>query len=205
VELGGNDQLFNNLVGRDLQKNAGQPPQIVMVMPILEGLDGVEKMSKSLGNYIGITEPASEMFGKTMRITDELMARWYPLLLQEKLDTGLHPMEAKKQLAGRLVTRFHSEAAAREARENFERIFSQNELPTEMPEFVIDENPIGLIKLLTETKAAPSGSEARRLIAQGGVSLDGSKITDPKHLLKLTPEPRILRCGKRFFARIRSK
>jgi tyrosyl-tRNA synthetase len=114
-------------------------------------------------------------------------------------------MEAKKQLASRLVTRFHSETAAREARENFERIFSQNELPTEMPEFVLDESPIGLIKLLTETKAAPSGSEARRLIAQGGVSLDGTKITDPKHLLTLTPGPRVLRCGKRFFARIRSQ
>jgi tyrosyl-tRNA synthetase len=204
VELGGNDQLFNNLVGRDLQKSAGQDPQLVIVLPILEGLDGVEKMSKSLGNYIGITEAPQEMFGKTMRITDELMARWYPLLLQEKLDRSLHPMEAKKQLATRMVARFHTEGLAQESRANFERVFSQNELPAEMPEFVLHENPIGLIKLLTELKAAPSGSEARRLIAQGGVSLNGEKFTDPKHSVNLSAEPLVLRCGKRFFARVKT-
>ncbi len=206
IELGGSDQLFNNLVGRDLQKWAKQEAQVVMVLPLIEGVDGVEKMSKSLGNCIGITESPQEMFGKTMRISDELMARWYKILSSVSMvdvqDMALHPMESKKRLASRLITRFHSEAAAREARENFERIFSQNEIPEEIPEFSFKENPIGLIKVLTEIKATTSGSEARRLIAQGGVSLNGQKIQDPKYMVTFATGPMVLRCGKRFFARL---
>lgn len=203
VELGGTEQLFNLLMGRDLQLQMEQEPQIVMTLPLLEGIDGVEKMSKSKGNTIGVTEPPTEMFGKTMRISDELMTRWYPTLFHEALDSTMHPMEAKKQLAQRIVARFHSAEAGREAREQFERIFSQHEIPTEMPEFTFSESSIGLVKIMTEIKAATSGSEARRLVAQGGVSVDGQKITDPQFLLTLGAKPVVLKCGKRFFARVR--
>lgn len=201
VELGGSDQLFNLLIGRDLQQQMGQEPQVAMTLGILEGLDGVNKMSKSLGNTIGVNDAPADMFGKTMRVSDELMARWYATLFSETLDPALHPMEAKKRLAQRITARFHSEEAAREAREGFEKVFSQRELPTDIPSFAVAESPLPLMKLLVEIKAAPSGSEARRLIAQGGVTVDGEKVTDPAFPVDLAAE-RTLKVGKRFFAKV---
>ena len=201
VELGGSEQLFNLLIGRDLQQQMGQEPQVVMTLPILEGIDGVNKMSKSLGNTIAVNDPAEEMFGKTMRISDDLMAHWYPTLFAEPLDPALHPMEAKKQLAARIVGRFHDAEAGQAAREAFERVFSQRELPTEIPAFTASENPIGLVKLMQEIGAAPSGSEAKRLITQGGVTVDGEKITDPAAKIDCANGV-VLKCGKRFFAKV---
>lgn len=185
VELGGTDQLFNILVGRDMQKTEGMEPQVVMCLPILEGLDGVQKMSKSLDNYVGISEAPGEMFGKLMSISDELMARYSVLLLGEDIDGALHPMEAKKSLAAALVTRYHSAAEAAAARETWEAIFSRKNLDAvELPEFVIGERRdlVGVIAGIYEDlfESPRSGSEVRRLIHQGSVQLDGEKLTDPK-------------------------
>ena len=224
IELGGTEQLFNLLVGRTLQEQTGQHPQVVMTLPLLEGLDGTNKMSKSLGNTIAVNDPPAEMFGKTMRISDKLMDRWYVTLLGErpnavsispisetfgeaKIDEMHstvrfpHPMDRKKNLAFEITTRFHGEAAAKEAREGFARVFSKHELPTDMPTHVVSENPILLPKLLVECKAASSGSQARTLIQQGGVSLDGEKVIDPGHKVDATPGI-VLKAGKRFFAKI---
>jgi tyrosyl-tRNA synthetase len=198
VELGGTDQLFNLLVGRDLQEQQGQPPQICMTLPLLEGLDGAEKMSKSLGNYIGVTEPAREMFGKAMSISDDLMDRWYPILLARERPSGSHPMEAKKQLAASLVERYHDAAAAVDARDAWEQQFSRREVPDDMPEFRIIPGQ-RLIDLLKLTGLAPSASEARRKIREGAVSLDGARITD-EHFV---PEhPGVLKYGKRHYLRL---
>ena len=201
VELGGTEQLFNLLIGRDLQEQTGQPPQVVLTLPLLEGLDGTNKMSKSLGNTIAVNDPPTEMFGKAMRISDELMARWYPTLFTEPLDTSLHPMEAKKQLAARITARFHGEAAAKEARAGFESVFSKGELPADIQTHVVSENPILLPKLLVEAKAAASGSQARTLIQQGGVTLDGEKVTDPSLKVDASTE-KVLKVGKRFFSKV---
>lgn len=197
VELGGSDQLFNNLVGRELQKDLGQPPQCVMVLPILEGTDGVEKMSKSLGNAIGLTISPFEMFSKIMAISDELMARWYPLLLGEKLDPNLHPMEAKKELARRITARYHSASAAHTARTDWEQQFSQRQVPVNLEE-IPATSASNWAALLKHHGLCPSTSEARRLIAQGGLTLDGQKITDPN----APPTPGILKCGKRLYRRV---
>lgn len=184
VEIGGTDQLFNILVGRDLQKEEGMAQQIVLLVPILEGLDGVKKMSKSLGNYVGVTDPPDEMFGKVMSISDSLMLRYYTLLLGEDPDVDLHPMEAKKQLAARLVARYHDEAAARSARDAFEARFSRKSDDAAWP--VIDA-PAGadLVALVVHAYQAGYGearsnSDVRRLIQQGSVQIDGEKLTDPK-------------------------
>lgn len=186
VEIGGTDQLFNILVARDLQKEEGQPPQVVMVMPILEGLDGVQKMSKSLGNYIGVADSPSEMFGKTMSISDELMERYYDLLLDEPFPATIHPMEAKKSLAARLVARYHSENDARAAREDFEQRFSKRD--SEHADLPVVSLPTGDADLLALVVAAyaqafgtdKSRSDARRLIEGGSVQWRGDKITDAK-------------------------
>ncbi|MDR1145169.1 MAG: tyrosine--tRNA ligase [Verrucomicrobiales bacterium] len=206
AELGGNDQLFNNLVGRDLQKAHGQEPQIVMVMPILTGTDGVHKMSKSLGNSIGITEAPAQMFGKAMSVSDETMANWRWLL---GANYGLspsapeHPMEAKKQLAAAIVRRFHGDEAAAAAREDFELKFSKKDLnAADLPEVTVSENPIWLVKLLLELKVTVSGGDARRLIQQGGVKLNGEKLTDPKATVTISGGE-VLQAGKKFFARLR--
>lgn len=185
VELGGTDQLFNILVGRDLQKTEGMEPQVVMCLPILEGLDGVQKMSKSLHNYVGISEAPGEMFGKLMSISDELMARYSVLLLGQEIDPSVHPMESKKSLAAALVARYHSDAEAAAARENWEAMFSRKDLASiELPEFRIGERRdlLGVVgeayeSIFSEPK---SGSDVRRLIQQGSVQLDGEKLTDPK-------------------------
>ena len=206
VELGGTDQTFNNLVGRQLQADAGQQPQIVMIMPILPGLDGVHKMSKSLGNYIGVSEPPNEVFGKTMSISDELMWGWYEMLLGKTqaevaaLKAG-HPMEAKKALAAALVERFHNADAARAAREHFDNQFSKKKLDEVAEPLAVPAGKIGLIELVEKTGAFKSRSDIRRVIQEGGVQLDGQKLTDPKVVI----EPRagqILRAGKRVVRKI---
>ncbi len=198
VELGGSDQLFNNLVGRDLQRAAGQEPQVVMVLPILPGLDGVQKMSKSLGNYIGLTEGPDAIFGKAMSISDALMAQWFPILLRRPLDPAIHPMEAKKALGHALVARFHGGPAAGAAQAAWERQFSQGRAPDSMPDC-----PIGagkkLWELLRDSGLAPSGAEARRLVRQGAVSLDGQRLSDENEIVTRAG---VLKCGKRKFLRL---
>jgi len=216
-EMGGTDQKFNLLVGRDIQREYGQVPQVLLMVPILEGLDGVEKMSKSLGNYVGITEPPEEMYGKLMSTTDELMWRYYTLLtdrtpaeiagLQEQVKTGaLHPMKAKASLAFEIVQGFHSLEAAKAAEEHFDRVFRQREDPEEMPLFQI-ESPGGTLLLtdvIAQVEFANSKSEARRLIKQGGVSINGEKVSDPAfELVSGSLGEFVLRVGKRKFGRIR--
>lgn len=185
VEMGGTDQLFNILVGRDLQKSNDQEPQVVMCMPILEGLDGVQKMSKSLNNYVGVSEPHGEMFGKLMSISDELMERYSVLLLGEEIDPEMHPMEAKKQLAVKIVSRYHSEEDAAAARNNWEKQFSKGDLQAaDLPEYTLGERK-DIIGVVQDAYSAAfdqkrSGGDVRRLIQQGSIQLDGEKITDVK-------------------------
>ncbi len=191
VELGGTDQLFNLLVGRDIQREYGQEEQVVLTMPLLEGTDGVEKMSKSLGNYIGINETPEDIYGKVMSVSDDMMWRYYLLctdltpeevgrLKSDVASEKLHPMQAKKDLAATLVGYYHSAGAAQKAAEHFTRVFSQREDPEKLEEAVIkvQASPVPYYKLLQELGLASSGSEAKRLMKQGGVSLDGTKITD---------------------------
>jgi len=216
VELGGTDQKFNLLVGRELQKQVGQRPQTVLTMPLLEGLDGVNKMSKSLGNYIGITEPPKEIYGKTMSISDELMVRYYELLSDVDLATlekvrkgvageegGMHPMEAKKALAHELVARFHGEDAARQAAQDFIQQFKQKEIPDDIPEVLLSaDGPVWICRLLTDAGLVASNGEARRMVRQGGVRLNGEKVTDADLEVSLDGEL-ILQVGKRRFARVK--
>ena len=189
VELGGTDQRFNLLMGRELQREYGQEPQVVLTMPLLEGTDGVHKMSKSLGNYIGINEAPEEMFGKIMSISDELMWRYYELLsdkdlpeiatLRSGVESGaLHPMEIKKSLAAELVARFHGGDAAQSARDYFETRHQKRSVPKEIKKQFSAPEPIWICRLLMDLQFAKSGSEARRLIAQGGVKVDGHVVTD---------------------------
>lgn len=215
VELGGTDQKFNLLVGRELQKQEGQRPQSVLTMPLLEGLDGVNKMSKSLNNYIGITEPAKEIYGKVMSISDELMIRYYELVSDvdnatyKKIAAGVrgeeggaHPMESKKALARELVARFHGEAAADEAAEGFVQQFKQKEIPDDIPEIDLPAGePIWICKVLSEAGLVKSNGEARRLVKQGGVKINGEKVTDGD--LEVPAEGEIVvQAGKRRFARV---
>ncbi len=192
VELGGTDQTFNNLVGRDLQRDAGQEPQVVMILPILEGTDGTEKMSKSKGNYIGLSESPRDIFGKTMSISDELMARWYGLLLGRKPEG--HPMAAKKALARALVEQYHGLDAARQAIEEFEKQFSKKDY-AEIAETLPVPADIWIIELIERTGKFKSRGEIRRLIQGGGVTLDGEKITDDKARVTIR-DGQILKAGK---------
>jgi tyrosyl-tRNA synthetase len=213
VELGGTDQKFNLLVGRELQREWGQTPQSVITMPLLEGLDGVNKMSKSLGNYIGINEPADQIFGKIMSISDDLMLRYYELLSDLSLDdlaklkTGLkdrwiHPMDAKKQLGREMVARFHGVTAAEAAEEEFVRRFRDNQAPDDMPEVTVsaEGGKILLCKLLAQAGLVSSNSEGRRSIQGNGVKIDGEKVSEEN--LELTPGSYVIQVGKRRFARI---
>jgi len=215
VELGGTDQKFNLLVGRELQREWGQAPQTVITMPLLEGLDGVNKMSKSLGNYIGINEPADEIYGKIMSISDELMLRYYELLsdltvveldkLQAELKDGtLHPMAAKKQLAREMVGRYHGDDAAVLADENFIRRFKNHENPEDMPEFVRapEGGKVMLCKVLAEAGLTKSNSEGRRSIQGGGVKVNGEKISDENQEIDCAGEY-IIQVGKRRFVKVR--
>jgi tyrosyl-tRNA synthetase len=205
VELGGNDQLFNNLVGRDLQRQAGQEPQVVIVTALLTGTDGRQKMSKSLGNHIGITELPGEIFGKVMSITDETCAVWRDLLgpfLGLPKEVPAHPMEAKKELAAGAVRRFHGEPAAQAARADFDAKFSKKDLSSaEIPSFRPSAAKLLVAKLVQETGAISSNSEARRLITQGGIKLGSEKLTDPKAEVSLVAG-QILQVGKKTFFRI---
>jgi tyrosyl-tRNA synthetase len=184
VELGGTDQLFNILLGRDLQKQEGQPPQVALLTPILEGLDGTNKMSKSLGNYVGINEPAQEIFGKLMSISDELMARYYELLLDRRLSADAHPLDAKKQLAFEIVETYHSRAAAQKARDDWNARFSEKRLAdADLPTLTTRTTDVVSLVVAAYTEGfgvAKSRAEARRLIEQGSVQLDGEKLRDPK-------------------------
>ncbi len=214
IELGGTDQKFNLLVGRELQKEYGQESQSIVMMPLLEGLDGVNKMSKSLGNYIGINEPAKEIFGKVMSVSDDLMLRYYELLSSvslEELGTiksdiksgALHPMEAKKRLAVELVDRFCTKGDGGRAREEFEKVFSNKKLPHEMPavEIAWEGSQMKLVKIVALAGAAKSNSEARRLIQQGAVEVNETPVKDVDAALPATDEY-ILRVGKKRFVRV---
>jgi tyrosyl-tRNA synthetase len=209
VELGGTDQLFNILVGRDFQKEEAQPQQVVFVLPILEGLDGSKKMSKSLGNYVGINEPASEIFGKLMSISDELMARYYPILLHRALPKDANPLEAKKRLASEIVQTYHSAAIAKKTLEEWKARFSEKRLSdAELPEYlpfseVHGDDAVTVVQgaYIQALQINKSRSEVRRLIEQGSVQLDSKKITDPK--ARLAPKPgQILRLDKTHAVRI---
>ncbi|MBI4400216.1 MAG: tyrosine--tRNA ligase [Nitrospirae bacterium] len=212
VELGGTDQKFNLLVGRDLQRDFGQEAQVVLTTPLLEGTDGVKKMSKSLGNYIALEDRPEDMFGKLMSISDTLMLRYYELLTTEDLTRvkAMHPMEAKLALAEQIVTRYHGTKAANQAKAGFQQKFREREFPAE-PDARVTltqadvKNPAApatlLVDLVARTGLVPSKSEARRLIAQGGVEVDEEKRTDPNASLMLTPGHQYrLRIGRRKFA-----
>lgn len=189
VELGGTDQLFNILVGRDLQKEEGQPQQVAFLLPILEGLDGVKKMSKSLGNYVGLTDEPADMFGKLMSISDELMARYYPLLLNRELATDAHPLEAKKRLAFEIVETYHSAAAAQATLDGWNARFSQKRLSdADLPGFPARKTDAvsAVVAAYSEAFAmTKSRADARRLIDQGSVQLNSEKLRDPKAELEL--------------------
>ena len=212
IELGGTDQKFNLLVGRDLQKAYGKSQQAILTVPLLEGLDGVQKMSKSLGNYIGITDAPNDMFGKLMSISDELMWRYFELLsfrpiseieaFQAEIEQGANPRDIKFLLCDEIIGRFHSAADAQSAKADFIQRFQKNAIPDDMPEVQIklgDGMPIGT--LIKEAQLCSSTSEAMRIVKQGAVKIDGEKISDPKQVI-IETKPFVLQVGKRKFARI---
>lgn len=212
VEIGGTDQKFNLLVGRELQKQAKQEQQVILTMPILEGLDGVQKMSKSLGNYIGIDDTPDEMFGKIMSISDELMWRYFELLsfqslaaitdLKQAIAQGKNPRDIKFILAEEIITRFHNADAAQQAQQNFINRFSKNQIPDEMAEFTFDAG-IKIANLLKDAELCPSTSNAYQMIKQGGAKINGEKITDRSFEPKIGTE--VYQVGKRKFARVTIK
>lgn len=212
LELGGTDQLFNLLLGRELQKVMGQEPQCVMTLPLIEGLDGVQKMSKSLNNYVGVDEPAREMFGKLMSVPDDLMWKYFEYIAQVPAQYAkerhadvvcgkVHPREMKDILARKIVSRFHGETAAEEASAEFVRIFRNKDLPDEIPEVVLPAGEIGLLNLMVQAGLAKSNGEARRLVKQGAVRIDDEKIND--ECAQVVPvDGMVIRSGKRGFAKI---
>lgn len=210
VELGGTDQTFNNLVGRDLQRVNGQPPQIVITSPILVGLDGKEKMSKSKGNYVGVTDEPSNMFGKIMSISDDMMENYFTLLtdlpterITELTDPAqTHPKEAKVLLGKTIVAQFHGQAAGDAAAAEFDKIFAQGQLPEDMPEVALPPEAITIKNLLTACRLVETGGEAKRMVQQGGVSIDGQKAADAN--AEITPrDGMVIQVGKRRFAKLR--
>lgn len=214
VELGATDQIFNVLMGRDLQKESGQIPQVGIFMPILQGLDGKMKMSKSLGNYIGIDESPGEMFGKMMSIPDGLMKNYFELLtdfpldeLKKLIDSGTNPRDIKKRLGKIIVGQYHGENAAIEAEKEFEKIFQRRENPSDVeiykvPEDQLKDGKIWLVKLLTESGLVKSKTEAQRLIKQGAIEIDGKKITAPDYDVPVSAQGVMLKAGKRNFRKI---
>ena len=214
VELGGTDQKFNLLVGRQLQQHYGQDPQVVMTTPLLEGLDGVQKMSKSLGNYIGIAEPADEMFGKVMSISDELMWRYFELLsfrplaeiaaLREAIRDGRNPRDVKFELAREIVARFHDARSAERAQQAFVARFREGEIPADLPEVSLEsrDGSLGIAHVMKQAGLAGSTSEALRLISQGAVRIDGERVEDRNREIEAGSR-HVLQVGKRRFARIR--
>jgi len=206
VELGGTDQTFNLNMGRTLQKNAGMRPQVCIINPLLEGVDGSKKMSKSLGNAIGVSTPARDMFGLATRVPDELVEKYIRLATDLPDDVAAEllagdPWEAKKRMASALVARYYGEEVGQAERDEFERVFKKKELPDDMPEFAVTQSPVGIANLVRDAFGI-SGGEARRLVQQGAVSLDGEKLGDPK----ASVDPRdgaVLKAGKRRFAVLR--
>ena len=208
VELGGTDQTFNLLVGRDLQRAHGQEAQVALTVPILEGLDGVQKMSKSLGNYVGITEPPADMYGKLMSVSDALMFRYFELVTRVPEHEiaelrRLHPMEAKKRLARTVTAMYHGEAGAAAAEVAFARVVQAREVPDniELIRLATPSSSEPAWKVVVLAGMAPSNSEARRLIQQGGVEVDGSRVADPNQKIDVSGESRLLQVGKRKFKR----
>jgi tyrosyl-tRNA synthetase len=201
IELGGTDQVFNLLVGRDIQRDFGQPEQVVITMPLLEGTDGVQKMSKSLGNYIGINEAPDDIFGKTMSISDELMFKYYTLLTDCDLDAvrNMHPKEAKLELAEYITTQYHGQELARKARDSFEQVFSRKDLPQHIPIYRLKDKQATVVAILVDSNLVKSKNEARRLIMQGGVYLDGIRIEKEDAVIN---REGILKVGKRKFLKI---
>jgi tyrosyl-tRNA synthetase len=211
VELGGTDQTFNNLVGRDLQRTYRQQPQVVITVPILVGLDGKEKMSKSKGNYIGVTDEPNDMFGKVMSISDSMMENYFTLLTDLPVERiaqltnsqKTHPKEAKVLLGKTIVSQFYDAKDAESAAEQFDKVFAQKQLPDEIPEFKLPAEPVTVKQLLVTCKLVETGGEAKRMCAQSAVSIDGEKITDPNTEITLKSGMTI-QVGKRKFARIKS-
>lgn len=217
VELGGTDQKFNLLVGRDIQREFGLPPQVILTLPLLVGTDGVEKMSKSLDNYISINETPREIYGKTLSIPDELIYQYYELttnvannelqsIRQELSNKSVNPRDIKRSLARKLVELYHSQDAAVEAEKEFDNIFVKKGLPDEITEFRLDSdlNELDILELIVKVGFAPSRGEARRLVSQGGVTIDNEKITDIKQMVKLQGT-KILKVGKRNFIKLIGK
>lgn len=212
VELGGIDQKLNILFGRDIQRHLGQEPQVGVCNPLLVGTDGVEKMSKSLDNYIGISDPPAEMYGKVMSIPDHLMVQYFELITDvdlaevRRLEAGLaggrlHPRDVKRRLARAIVSRFHGRAAAGAAEEHFDRVHVQRELPADVPEVEIAERRLWVVRLLVQAGLAPSNAEARRLVEQGGVRIDGQAVSDPDVEWEVRPGA-VIQVGRRRFARV---
>ncbi|MFB0555945.1 MAG: tyrosine--tRNA ligase, partial [Phycisphaerae bacterium] len=211
VELGGTDQTFNNLVGRDLQRIHEQSPQVVITMPILVGLDGKEKMSKSKNNYIGVTGEPKDMFGKVMSISDNMMENYFTLLTDlptEKIAELIspdktHPKQSKVLLGKTIVAQFYDQSTAQTAAAEFDKVFAQGQLPDEVPEVEIPTEPIAASKLLLNCKLVSTGGEAKRMIKQGGAYIDGKKLNDPN--AEITPKDgMVIRVGKRKFARLKT-
>ncbi|HEU4965157.1 MAG TPA: tyrosine--tRNA ligase, partial [Bacilli bacterium] len=213
VELGGTDQKFNVLMGRTLQKEYGQEQQVVLTMPLLEGLDGAAKMSKSLKNYIGIDEAPNEMYGKTMSIPDALMIKYFELVtdvmleeldaMRSGLDEGtVHPRDLKMRLGREIVAKYHGEAAAVAAEEHFKTVFQQRALPDDLPEVTLAADTVWIVKLLVDLGMAPSNGEARRLVQQGGVKINEEKIVDANARIELV-DGLVIQAGKRKFAKIK--
>jgi len=212
VEMGGTDQLFNLLVGRDLMREYGQEPQVVITMPLLEGLDGIEKMSKSLGNYIGINEDPQSIFGKVMSISDDLMWKYYTLCTDltpaeiAAKKASLHPMEAKRELAKSIIRDFHDAASADDAEESFRRVFTDRQAPAEMEEVTLPASaePQLLSKVIVAAGLSESNKDAQRVIAQGGVLVDDAKVSDPRATVDASSgKSYVLKVGKRRFGRVR--
>jgi tyrosyl-tRNA synthetase len=209
VELGGTDQTFNNLVGRQLQEHAGQPPQLVLILPILVGLDGEMKMSKSKGNYVAITDPPNDMFGKVMSIPDKLMGNYFTLLTDVPKDRiaeltnpeKTHPRQAKAELGRRIVAQYHNDEAAERAAHEFDRIFAEKQKPVDMPTVSLTAEAMNIVELVCEAGFAKSKSEARRLVSQNAVSLDDAKVSDVNAEVEVR-DGAVLRVGKRRFARL---
>jgi tyrosyl-tRNA synthetase len=211
IELGGADQYWNLLVGRELQREYGQEPQVVLTMPLLVGLDGVQKMSKSYGNYVGITDPPREMFGKLMSIPDALIANYYELCtavpeaeiaaMTAQMKAGANPRDFKVRLAKVVIATYHSTAAADEAEAEFNRMFREGGLPDEMPEVKVPDSGQNIVEIVVAAGLLPSKSEARRKLAEGAIALDGERVTDPALLVKVA-DPVVLKVGKRRFVRL---
>jgi len=203
IEIGGTDQIFNLLVGRDLQRDLGQEPQVIITLPLLEGTDGINKMSKSLGNYIGITEKPEEIFGKIMSVSDELMLKYYTLLTDEDPEgiKRLHPKEAKLRLAEMLVAQYYSGRIAKAARDGFERVFADRQLPQDIPVFII-QRPRRIVEIITESGLSKSGNESRRLIRQKAVEFNNQKIKDENFTVDSSG---VLKVGSRRFLNIKKQ